>query len=217
MPDSLIPARAAFRFSVPCLEATAGTLGKDLELPERFQLPFLGELEGRKPFADVRAAWNEEGLVFSVRVFGKRAAPWCRDSRIDDSDGLQIWIDTRDTHNIHRASRFCHRFVFLPSGAGRKLEDAVAEQMLINRARENAKPAKSAQLKAQAEKRVDGYVLRALIAAGALTGFDPVDNPRLGFTYLLADRELGEQTFTVGGEFPYREDPSLWGTLELVK
>jgi hypothetical protein len=106
--------------------------------------------------------------------------------------------------------------VFLPAGAGRKLDDAVAEQMLINRARENAKPAKSAALKAQAEKRVDGYVLRALIAAGALTGFDPVDNPRLGFTYLLADRELGEQTFTIGGEFPYREDPSLWGTLELV-
>ena len=97
MPDSLIPTRASFRFSVPCLEATAGPLGQDPELPERFQLPFLGELEGRKAFADVRAGWNEEGLVFSVRVFGKRAAPWCRDSRIDDSDGLQL----NARHDVH--------------------------------------------------------------------------------------------------------------------
>jgi hypothetical protein len=217
MADSLIPARAIFRFAVPCLHAGAGSLAGGLELPERFQLPFFGELEGRAPLAEVRAAWNDEGLVFSVRVFGKRQAPWCRDVRIDDSDGLQVWIDTRDTHNIHRASRFCHRFVFLPSGGGPKLEAPVAEQMLINRARENPKPVKSAQIKARSEKRVDGYVLRAVVAADALTGFDPADHPRLGFTYLVADRELGEQTFTVGGEFPFREDPSLWGTLELAQ
>jgi hypothetical protein len=217
MTDSLIPARAVFRFAVPCLHAGAGSLGGGLELPERFRLPFFGELEGRRPFAEVRAAWNAEGLAFSARVAGKRQAPWCREARIDDSDGLQVWIDTRDTHNIHRASRFCHRFAFLPSGGGPRLEEAVAEQMLINRARENPKPARSAHLKARSEKRVDGYVLRGLVAADALTGFDPEDYPRLGFTYLVSDRELGEQTFTVGGEFPFREDPSLWGTLELVE
>jgi hypothetical protein len=30
------------------------------------------------------------------------------------------------------------------------------------------------------------------------------------------DRELGWQTFTVGRELPFAEDPSLWGTLDLV-
>jgi hypothetical protein len=27
---------------------------------------------------------------------------------------------------------------------------------------------------------------------------------------------LGWQTFSVGNEFPFQEDPSVWGTLELV-
>jgi hypothetical protein len=33
----------------------------------------------------------------------------------------------------------------------------------------------------------------------------------------VTDRELGCQTFTVGQEFPFDEDPSLWGTLQLVE
>ena len=31
------------------------------------------------------------------------------------------------------------------------------------------------------------------------------------------DAELGEQVLTVGPDFPYWEDPSLWSVLELVK
>ena len=62
-----------------------------------------------------------------------------------------------------------------------------------------------------------GYGLEILIAAGALTGFDPQEHPRLGFTYAVIDRELGEQTLGVGSPMPYQEDPSLWATLELVR
>jgi len=31
------------------------------------------------------------------------------------------------------------------------------------------------------------------------------------------DREFGEQTFSSASEFPFASDPSLWGTLELVR
>ena len=86
-----------------------------------YRLPSLGELEGQRSFADVRAAWSEAGLAFSVRIEGKRHPSWCRETKLEDSDALQVWIDTRDTHNIHRASRFCHRFIFLPAGGGRNL------------------------------------------------------------------------------------------------
>ena len=48
----------------------------------------------------------------------KRSRVWCRASRPEDSDGLQLWIDTRDVHNVHRAGRFCQRLIFLPSGDG---------------------------------------------------------------------------------------------------
>ena len=52
--------------------------------------------------------------------------------------------------------------------------------------------------------------------AEALTGFDPQEHPRLGFTYAVMDRELGKQTFNIGAGMPFDEDPGLWATLELV-
>jgi hypothetical protein len=32
----------------------------------------------------------------------------------------------------------------------------------------------------------------------------------------VRDAELGDASLTVGPEFPYAHDPSLWSTLELV-
>jgi hypothetical protein len=50
-----------------------------------------------------------------------------------------------------------------------------------------------------------------------LNGFDPEQNPRLGFYYAIRDSELGEQVLSVGSDFPYWEDPSLWSVLQLVR
>ena len=65
--------------------ANAATLGAEHRLPD------LASLEGEAPWADVRMAWNEEGLAWHVRVDGKSQASWCRESRLDESDGLQVW------------------------------------------------------------------------------------------------------------------------------
>ena len=216
MTTQLLPTRFVFRFSAPCRYNAGLGSHSPRELASECRLPALVELDGERPFADVRAAWSEAGVALSVRVEGKKHPSWCRETRLEDSDGLQVWIDTRATHNIHRASRFCHRFIFLPAGGGRNLDQPVADQLLVDRARENARPVRPGQLQAASEKRVGGYVLSAFIPAAALTGFNPADHPRLGFTYYLFDRELGQQHFSMGGEFPFASDPSLWATLELV-
>ena len=243
--DPLLPTRFLFCFSVPCRYRDPLWPDDAQPLGEAYRLIGLGELEERAAWADVRAAWSEAGLAFHVRVQGKRQPPWCRASRPEDSDCLQIWIDTRDVHNVHRAGRFCHRFIFLPGGAAEKkgtgpigrdqpsvgarppgathqldlspFSQPVAEALPINRARELPPPIRPGLLKARCEKRVDGYILEALIPAEALTGFDPTEHPSLGFTYAVIDRELGEQTFGVGSPMPYQEDPSLWATLELQR
>ena len=93
----------------------------------------------------------------------------------------------------------------------------MAESLPIRRAKAPCNPIHPGQLKVRNEKRVDGYVLEAFIPADVLTGFDPNEHPRLGFTYAVIDRELGEQTFGVGTPMPYQEDPSLWATLELTR
>jgi hypothetical protein len=217
MTERLLPPRFLFRFSAPCLYHDPIWSAGGVQLDAKYRLPDFGELDGARPFADVRVGWSETGLAFYVEVAGKRRPPWCREARPDESDGLRVWIDTRDTHNIHRASRFCHQFIFLPAGSGRNLASPYGEPYLINRARENPKPVKPEVLKLRSEKRVDGYLLEAHVPGAALTGWDPAEHKRLGFTYAVADQELGEQTFSCGREFPYRDDPSVWGTLELVK
>jgi hypothetical protein len=62
-----------------------------------------------------------------------------------------------------------------------------------------------------------GYRLEAFLPAAVLNGFDPQEHPRLGVYYYIRDQELGDQFLSVGWEFPFGEDPSLWAVLELVK
>jgi hypothetical protein len=171
----------------------------------------------REPsFADVRMAWSPEGLAFNVRVDGKQQPPWCREGRLEDSDGLQVWIDTRATLNIHRASRYCHRYAFLPCGAGRGNLEAVADQLLINRARENARPIRPRELQVAGKITKTGYWMAAFVPAVALGGYDPQQHRQIGFTYAIFDRELGMQTFATGPAFPFHEDPTCWAAVELV-
>ncbi len=217
MPEPLIPPSFLFRYATICRHHPLEWTAKGVGLGEEYRLLGFAEMDAQRQFADVRMAWSEQGLGFSVRVEGKRQLPWCREAAFDESDGLHVWVDTRDTHNIHRAGRFCHRFAFLPMGGGMRRDEGLAGQLLINRAKEHAKPAAVRQLLVRSEKRVDGYFLEAMILSGALTGYDPADHPRLGFAYRVFDREHGEQTLSVGSEMPIEEDPSLWGTIELVK
>lgn len=180
-------------------------------------MPGLVELEGRTGWTDVRAAWSEEGIALSVHVKGKTQALWCRRSSPEDSDSVQFWIDTRDVHNVHRAGRFCHRFLLLPTGGGKRLDEPVIQWMPIHRARQQPRAIPAGDLQVHGAITADGYRLDCLLKKRALTGFDPAEHPRLGFNYAVLDRELGEETFTVPSPMPYQEDPSLWATLELVK
>jgi hypothetical protein len=213
----LVPPRFLFRFAVEVHRKEPLWTPAGVSLDERYQLPLLAELDGERPLAEVRMAWSTQGLAWWVRVEGKTQLPWCRESRLDDSDGLQVWIDTRATTNVHRASRFCHRYVFLPRGGGSTADNPVADQLLINRARENARPIRPRELQVTAKVAKTGYELSAFVPEVALYGYDPEGAPRLGFTYALLDRERGLQTFSAGVGFPYEEDPSCWAEVFLVE
>lgn len=206
-----------FKFSVPCYRVDTFFSKKDLELPNRNIMPSFGELEERPMFSDFRLGWNEKGFAISLRVLGKKTTSWCRTTRMEDSDGLRLWLDTRDTGNIHRANRFCHEFMLMPEGGGKESKDPFGGLIEIQRAKENPKPIPADAIKIHSQQRIDGYVLRAAIPTSALTGFDPAETHTLGFTYAVMDRELGWQTFTIGNEFPFTSDPTLWGRLELVE
>ena len=220
--NSLVAPRFLFRFSVPVLRREPVWKPGGIELDESNQLLNLAQLDAgtdnrERAFADVQMAWGAEGLAFNLHVDGKKQPPWCREGRLEDGDGLQVWIDTRATLNIHRASRYCHRYVFLPAGGGRRQEEPLADQLLINRARENARPIRPRELQVVSRITKSGYWLAAFVPAAALGGYDPLQYHQLGFTYAVFDRELGLQTFASGAGFPFDEDPTCWAALDLVE
>lgn len=215
MSETLLASHFLFRFAVPC-RRWSGQWGEgELDFDPSYRLPsFVGMLDGRPQFAELYLGWNEAGLYVRVEVRGKKQDPWCRPAQLEENDGLRLWIDTRDTHTVHRATRFCHQFVFCPLAGGTRQAQPLAAHVPIARATAQPRPVTASQLAVRHRLLQDGYDLQAWISAQALTGFDPVEQPRLGFQYAVLDRELGCQTFTVGQEFPLH-DPSLWGTLEL--
>lgn len=206
-----------FRFAVPCRKIKDLWSDKQLELPEAYRIPTFGELEGRPVFADFRMGWHPDGIALSLSIFGKKQAPWCRVSRFEDSDGVALWIDTRYTGDVHRATRFCHQFMIMPQGGGPNRDGPEGRLLDIARARENPPKVDPETIRVRAENRIDGYLLRAAIPASALNGYDPTDQASLGFTYAVMDREFGWQTFTISPEFGFMSDPTLWGQLDLVK
>ena len=143
----LLPARYLWRFSSPCRRREPLWTPKDARLEETYRLAVLGELEQRAAWADVRGAWSPSGLAFSVVVRGK-AVLWCRPLQAEDSDGLHLWVNTRNVHDVHRASRFCHRFVFLPS------DPPYCAWLPINRAREQPRPVPPEALQARSRQRL---------------------------------------------------------------
>jgi hypothetical protein len=215
----IVPHRWLFRFSIPVRHVVDVPREGDewLALPPGCALPDFGELDAAPPFGELRMAWNAGGLGISVQVAGKTRPLHCRASTPEDSDGLQVWIDTRNTQSIHRASRFCHHFCLLPAGAGRRGDQPAVVQLPIARAREDAPLTAPGDFRSAVAIRPDGYRLDAWLPAAALHGFDVEASPRLGFYYSLRDAELGEQYLTVGPEFPFAHDPSLWATLELTQ
>jgi hypothetical protein len=215
----LIPNRFLFRVSHPC-RFVAGIPDDDedlFHLPEECQIDNFADMDGKNNFADVRLAWNPEGLAIQAEVRGKERPPAGDAAKPRLSDGLSLWIDTRDARTSHRASRFCHQFHFLPAGGGPDRDEPAFVQAKIHRALADAPLAPLGAVPFRCRQRASGYRLAAFLPAAVLTGFDPEQNRRMGVFYCLRDAELGEQTLGAGTDLPYAEDPTLWSVLELVK
>ena len=217
MTMALIPNRLLFRFEFPLayrkrLPAIDGRLAgwTDAEL-----LPALGEMDDEATFAPVWSCWSEDGIAIATRVRGKRSALRCAPQSFWKGDNLRLMLDMRDTRNIKRATKFCQHFYFLPCGG--KQDRPVAASAPVNRARSDAPMVQPGRIHVAATVKRDGYQLEAHIPADCLSGFDPDQHRRIGFFYILEDRDLGQQSLTIGDELPWNVDPSLWATALLQK
>jgi len=217
---SLVPNRFLFRVAYPCryikrIPTEEGA--RLLDLPEECRIDNFAAMDDRRNFADVSLAWNELGLALQVEVRGKERLPEGNAARPRASDGVTLWIDTRDARTSHRGSRHCHQFHILPTGGGPDNDEPAFIQAKINRALQDAPLCNPSEVSFRTQRTKTGYIVEVFLPAPVLHGFDPEQSRRLGFYYSVRDAELGEQDLSVGGEFPYWEDPSLWSVLELVR
>lgn len=180
-------------------------------------LPKLGELDGRPDFADVWACWNESGLFIACRVTDKKKPLRCEPRTFWTSDHFRLCTDMRDARTNKRATRYCRQFYFLPTGGGPAKDRPVAGATPFRQAQENAPPPPSGRLAIAARLNPDGYTLEAHVPADCLTGFDPIEHPRIGFYYILEDSEHGQQFLTVGDDLSWYIDPSTWATAVLAR
>ena len=96
------------------------------------------------------------------------------------------------------------------------MKHPIVRQCEIKRAKENAKVASGFPPQVRSRSNGKGYTLQAYIPAKAVSGFDPEEHPRLGFHFVVSDRELGTCAMTLGQDFPTDADPSLWSSLDLI-
>ncbi len=221
----LIPASALFRFRVRCRPIDVSwEKVVSVELSEVHRLPFFGELQGATAFADVRMAWTEEALIWQVEVAGKQQEYWSRSTHPDASDGLQVFLDTRDVKQVQRGTQFCHRLVFPLPPPRQRVRKGISgsreiEPVQLDLEGARGQPARIApsDMLGIASLRPDGYRLTAAVRATALTGLDQTAGARLGFFYIVRDREFGAQYWSLSDEYTrLADDPSLWGTVDLV-
>jgi len=226
----VLPGGFLFRYKIEAqrLQRAPGRKGPLPNLDHLDPLPHLASLSQTTdtppadPFASLRLGWHETGLAVQMDVTGKTQPLSCTApttaataATAATPDGLKLWIDTRNTQTIHRASRFCHAFALQPAGGGRGGKRPVIVNCPIARALDEPPAAPPGALRIESQVHKDGYQLQAWIAAAALNGWDLDTIDAIGFSYHVRDSELGDQFLALGPEFPCDRDPSLWSVLRL--
>ena len=215
----LLPQAFWFRFAFPCNRVEgiprANISGGLLALPEACSLPDLKQLDNGTPWAGVRLGWNARGL--GITVVAQGISPHQpADHRPEGFALAQFWVDTRDTRNVSRATRFCHRFVVrLDRADSRGRLQAQVAQRTVARAVADAPLCRSEEMPVRVELSRTGWLLELFLPSQVLHGFDPDTNRRLGFAYHVADNIRDDQFLGVGRDMPIGDNPSLWSTLEL--
>ena len=216
---ALIPNRFLFDFEFPLhYRANVPAIDGDLsDWSDADLLPQLSELDGREEFAEVWGCWNESGISIACRVTNKQRPLRCDPAEYWRGDNLRLCTDMRDARTVKRATRFCQQFFFLPTGGGARRDRPVAGVAKIKRAREDAPVVHPEQILIASRITRSGYTLEAHIPGECLSGYDPEEHPRIGFYYIVEDREYGQQYLTIGDDLYWYVDPSTWATAVLRK
>jgi len=164
------------------------------------RLPAVEDLCAEEAFADLFMAWNEEKLALEVRVRSRT-----------EGDSVELFFDTRDLKTKSHLSKFCHHFLFMPDS----LEGVYGREITRFYNDEMHRLADPDELQVLVEGKESSYTLKIEIPATCLFGYDPLQFPRIGFTYRINRAGAPAQHFAISSEeFSIEQQPALWATLQ---
>ena len=187
-------------------------------LGNEYQIPSLSSLNGGKRFAEMSIAWNSDGLFFHSILKAPGGKAGGRTSRTEAASVspksvlLSLYIDTRWSPGVHRATSYCHRFDFIlkrPT-SNEPMARGHGELNPIQRARAAPAAVHPNDIFVATVAIPDGYEIKAYLRSDTLTGYSPEEFQEIGVFYTINDSVFGNQIMARTLQSPYFEDPSVW-------
>ncbi|MGI5832855.1 MAG: hypothetical protein ACOX6D_10070 [Thermoguttaceae bacterium] len=172
-----------------------------------------------QPEFHFRMGWREDGLFLTVLLAGKKFPVQVNPRKLEASDSFSFMLDTRDVRIIHRATKFCHRFLLTPADP-RHSNQATRPSVVwlpIHRAKAHPNPVDTSRFEIACDTQPGGWSLSLFMPGDTLTGYDPKEYSRIGVGFILFDNEFGSISQQLPDDFPVMEDPSLWAAVDLIE
>lgn len=175
-------------------------------------LPSTHQLTQEETFAKVAIGWQEAGIGVQVHV--NATAIQSVYPEIEQGDCIELFFDTRDVKSAGFNTRFCHHFFFLPQSV-----EGMTKGEKTHFRTEDSHPLCDPQtLYCQTQLKKNAYTMKIFIPTECLYGYDPKQFDRLGFTYRINRAGGNPQHFAVvSQDYQIDQQPSLWGSIKLVK
>ncbi len=177
-----------------------------------YALPSTQRLTQENAFAKIAMGWHEEGVALQIQV--NQAIKHISYPQIEQGDSVELFFDTRDLKSSGFNTRFCHHFFFLPQAV-----EGISKGEKTHFRTEDSHPLCDPQvLHCQMQAKKEGYQMKIFIPSQCLYGYDPKQFDRLGFTYRINRAGDAAQHFAVvSQDYQIEQQPSLWGSIQLVK
>ena len=213
----IVPPSFLFQYQlfIPRMDDLPRKKGRRLQLPDTARVFVPATMNQGAAGLDVRLAWNPDGLGMELILQGKKQELSGRRHDLKHSDHVLVFIDTRHTANVHRATQFCTSMQILPSDEA--ADDGPTVQFVdIAQQRGTHREQDAKKVVVDVESVSDGYRLELWIPAAQIPGFaETPEIGHLGFYVVVEDTELGQLPLSIGEDFPVALDPSTWLQLNL--
>ena len=184
------------------------------KLKDECLIPAFSSLNGSRRFAEAYIAWSSAGIFFqvSLKANGQDIAETKATPVMNRSYLCSLYLDTRWSPDVRRATSFCHRFDFILMRPTRSSPQQRGHGELTPIQRARAAPAEvhPKDISVATFLQPGGYEIKAFLPAETLTGYSPEEFQDVGVFYTINDLMYGNQIMARTLQSPYFEDPSVW-------